>query len=182
MSLLNKGCEVYFLYKLDDVQVEMSVSEDSFFKVVGDDFSKMIAFFNDCESHSADYKIHPETTAEAKWMIEAYCKLNYQLPKWLINYFKFSFEKILDGEHPSNALGLTRPPHRPRESHLAERNRSIHSEVSNLMAKGIPLFDSALDVSAKYHLHESNIQKIYSAVKKMNEIESSFDNIDSIDF
>jgi hypothetical protein len=173
---------LYFLYKLDDVQVEMNVSEESFFQVVDKDFLGMIAFFNESETNSADYQIYPETIAEANWMIEAYCKLSYPLPKWLSNYFQLSFGKILNGEPPSNALGLTRPPHRPRESHLAERNRSIYSEVSKLMAKGMPLFDSALEISEKYHLHESNIQKIYSTLKKINETYPSFDNINSIDF
>ncbi|CAN4276773.1 hypothetical protein MCEMSEM29_01915 [Methylophilaceae bacterium] len=94
---------MYFLYKLlDDVQLELNVTEDSFLKMAEGDFFKMIALFNDHESHCVDYKIQPETIAEAKWMIEAYCKLNHQLPKWLINYFKFSFEKLLDGENPSN--------------------------------------------------------------------------------
>lgn len=75
MRLLNKENGLYFFYKLDDVQVEIQVTEDSFFKVAEGDFFKMIALFNNHESHCVDYKIHPETIAEAKWMIEAYCKL-----------------------------------------------------------------------------------------------------------
>ena len=147
--------------------------------------AKIIALFNEHESLSVDYKIHPETKAEAKWMMEAYCslvKFNQPLPNWLTNYFIYAFENLLDGESPAKALGLTRPPHRPKESHLAERNRNIYSEVLDLMRKGMTLYNASLEMSEKYGLHESNVQNIYSAIKKSIALESSFKDIDDINF
>lgn len=170
---------MYFLYKIEDSQVELNVTEESFFRAADSDFIKIITLFNEHESCSVDYKISPSTVAEAKWMIYAYCslvKLNRTIPKWLIDYFYMPFENLLDGESPAKALGLTRPPHRPKESHMAERNKKIYIEISGLMSKGETLYNSALEVSEKYYLHESNIQKIYSAQKKAEELQGSFSN------
>jgi hypothetical protein len=168
---------MYFFFKIEDSQVELNVNEESFFRVANSDFIKTIALFNKHESFSVDYKISPSTVAEAKWMIYAYyslVKLNQSIPKWLIDYFYTPFENLLDGESPAKALGLTRPPHRPKESHMAERNKKIYMEVSGLMSKGETLYNSALEVSEKYYLHESNIQKIYSAQKKAEELQEGF--------
>jgi hypothetical protein len=42
------------------------------------------------------------------------------------------------------------------------------------MKKGMPLLEAAMEVGDKYHLNESHIQKIYSIVKKFEEIEIPF--------
>jgi len=42
------------------------------------------------------------------------------------------------------------------------------------MKKGMPLLEAAMEVGDKFYLHESHIQKIYSIVKKLEEIEIPF--------
>lgn len=160
---------MYLLYRIENSQVEMKISTDTFLKVVDSKVLKIISLLDKSKSNADDFKIHPETTSEAKWMIRAYCflnKSNLTIPKWLEDYFCASFENILNGTPPAKSLGLTRSPHRPKESYIAERNEAIYSDVLSLMQSGISLLNASLDMSEKYKLHESNIQKIYSSLKK----------------
>ena len=176
---------MYFVYKIEDSQVVVTAPEAAFFKVAERGFPQIIAILNECDSYDGYFKLHPQTKREANWMIEVYCelvKVNQPIPNWLVNYFYQAFDKILAGEPSKKALGLIALPHRPKQSHKEERDRKIHEEVSLLMQKGVPLFHAALEISEKYNLHESNIQKIYSVIKKAVEIESSFKGDDVIPF
>ena len=168
---------MYFLFKIENAQVELEVSEQSFLKIAESDFNKIILLLSKHESLCVDYRISPRTVAEAKWMMYAYCslvKLNQTVPKWLIDYFYIPFKSILNGGAPAHAFSLTNPPHRPKESHVADRNRKIFLEISDLMRCGARLFDASLEMSDKYHLHESHIQKIYSALKKAELLQEAF--------
>jgi hypothetical protein len=93
--------------------------------------------------------------------------LNIPLPKWILNHFSDAFKAIEEGVPPANALNLIKAAHRPKESKLAERDNNIYLDVVKLMENGQSLFDAALELTDKYQLHESNIQKIYSAYKKI---------------
>ena len=169
---------MYIFYKTEQAQIELIVREKEFFTAVEKDFLNIIDLFDSYESRKI--KIHPQTKKEGKWMIYAYCELislNKPIPMWLSNYFHISFSKILNGTQVTNALNLVNAPHRPAESYIAERNQSIYSDVSELMNNGKPLYDAALDMAEKYELHESNIQKIYSAIKKTKS-ENVDDDID----
>ena len=77
----------------------------------------------------------------------------------------------------ANALNLIKPAHRPKESKLAERDNNIYLDVLKMMEDGQPLFEAALELSDKYNLHESNIQKIYSAYKKIKSAKEEEINI-----
>lgn len=158
---------MYIFYKTEQAQIEIAVPEENFLNIANNDFSNIINLFKSFKSRNI--KIYPQTKKEGEWMIYAYCelmKLKQPIPMWLSHYFHISFSKILNGVQVSNALNLVNAPHRPAESYIAERNQSIYSDVSELMNNGMPLYDAALDMAEKYELHESNIQKIYSAIKK----------------
>ena len=171
---------MYLFYKTDEAQVEVVTSEKNFLGAVEKDFFKTIRFFNSYESRN--FKVYPQTKKEGEWMLHAYCelvKLNEPIPGWLLHYFHISFSNILTGAPVANALRLVNAPHRPAESYVAERNEQIYLDVLDLKQKGMPLFDAALELADKYELHESNIQKIYSAIKK-NKIESELMSEDTI--
>lgn len=173
---------MYLFYKNDEAQVEMVVNEKAFFEALERDFFKIIKLFNSYESRN--FKIYPQTKNEGQWILHAYCKLmelKHPIPGWLLHYFHISFSHILTGAPVANALRLVNAPHRPAESYLAERNEQIYLDVLDLMQKGMPLFDAALELADKYELHESNIQKIYSAIKK-NKIESDLMSEEDIPF
>ena len=159
---------MYFFYKTNDAQAEVQVSEKSFFKAVESDWPKVMSLFNSYDGDN--YRIHPMTKKEAEWMMSTYCEfvhLKQPIPQWILSYFQNCFLEIINGTSVLNALNLANPPHRPAESRIAERNEKIYFEVQELMGQGRTLFDSALELSEKYDLHESNIQKIYSAFKKI---------------
>jgi hypothetical protein len=169
---------LYILFKIESAQVELTLSENNFLEIVDKDLQKVIDLFNKSELSSVEYKVRPSTVAEAKWLINAYCtltRLNQPLPKWLLDYFNQSFESLLDGTAPANALGLTKPPHRPKESYIAERDNKIYLDVINLMQNGTTLLNASFELSEKYNLHESTIQKIYASIKKSKTPESDID-------
>ena len=176
---------MYIFYKISTAQAQLDITEESFLKLVESDFNKAIQLFNKYESWAVEYKIYPKTKAEAKWMIFAYCSLvksNQPIPKWLINYIYSSFENILNGNSANKSLGLTNPPHRPKESYIAERNKKIYNEVKSLMQNGINLFEAALEIAENHNLHESTIQNIYSALKHNEDNLSKSLPIEVIDF
>ena len=161
---------MYIFYKVDEGQMEIIIPEDSFLAVTNKDFIKITEFFTLYSTHTNDFKVMPTSAAEGKWFLEAYNKfldLNIPLPKWMLNYFSVAFKDIEEGMPVANALNLIKPAHRPKESKLAERDNNIYLDVIKMMEDGQPLFDAALALSDKYNLHESNIQKIYSSIKKM---------------
>jgi hypothetical protein len=158
---------MYFFYETDEAQAQVVSSEKEFLKNVNKDFQGSINFFNSLDGDK--FKIYPQTKKEAEWILYAYSelmRLEQPIPAWLLNYVHLCFSKILAGTPVKNALNLVNPSHRPPESYVAERNEKIYSDVLKLMENGMALFDAALELSEKYELHESNIQKIYSAIKK----------------
>jgi hypothetical protein len=171
---------MYLFYQNDEAQIEIIVPEENFFKAVEGDFSRIIALFNSYENRNL--KIYPQTTKEGEWMLYAYSELmslQQPLPKWLLLHFHISFSHILAGAPIAKALRLVNAAHRPAESYVAERNEKIYLDVISLMNNGMALFEAALELADKYELHESNIQKIYSAIKKTKTpSENSDDEID----
>ncbi len=169
---------MYFFYKTNDAQVEVQVSEKTFFKAVESNMPNIISLFNSYDDDN--YRISPMTKKEGEWMMSTYCQLvslREPIPKWLLSYFQKCFVEIINGTPVQNALNLANPPHRPAEYKIAERNENIYFDVLELMEQGRTLFDSALELSEKYDLHESNIQKIYSTSKKIKS-EISNEDID----
>jgi hypothetical protein len=161
---------MYIFYKLDEGHVEIIISENSFLKVANTEFIKTTEFLTLYSNKANEFKLFPSNEVEGKWFLEAYNKfleLNIPLPKWILNYFSIAFKNIEEGMPVSKALNLIKPAHRPKESKLAERDNNIYLDVIKMMEEGRSLFDSALELSEKYNLHESNIQKIYSAYKKI---------------
>jgi len=173
---------MYLFYKTDEAQVQIETKEKNFLENVERDFFKIIKLFNSFDGRN--FKVYPQTKKEGEWMLHAYCelmKLNEPIPAWLSHYFHVSFSHILEGAPVSKSLGLVNAPHRPAESYVAERNENIYLDVLELMQKGMPLLDAAFELADKYELHESNIQKIYSAIKK-NKIESDLMSEEGIPF
>ncbi len=166
-------------------KVSLDIKEDSFVKFSGSDSLKKIALFNTCQTSGINFKITPVSVVEAMWMITAYCeltKLKEPIPGWLASYFNDAFCSLLGGMPPANALGLVNAPHRPKSPSLAERDKQIYKDVALLMAGGASLFDAALEVSERRSLHESTIQKIYSAYKKLATDLAEFEVIDNLPF
>lgn len=171
---------MYIFFKLDEGQVEIIIPETSFLTVTNEDFIKITELFTRQSNHVNEFKVMPTSAAEGKWFLEAYNKfldLNMPLPKWMLNYFSIAFKNIEEGMPVANALNLIKPAHRPKESKLAERDNNIYLDVLKMMEDGRPLFDAALELSDKYNLHESNIQKIYSAYKKIKSAKEEEINI-----
>lgn len=171
---------MYLFYQNEEAQIQVVIPEKSFIGATEVDFSKIVEIFNSFENRNL--KIYPQTKKEGEWMLRAYCELvssEQTLPGWLLNHFHMSFSQILAGAPVAKALRLVRAAHRPPESYVAERNERIYMDVIDLMKKGVPLFNAALELAEKYELHESNIQKIYSAIKKTKaESENSGEDID----
>lgn len=160
---------MYILYKIDGAQVKLELPEKSFLENVERNFLEVMKLFERYDLSAGDFKICPTSKGESEWMMRVYCTMSeshQHLPAWLTRHFVNCFELILIGTPPAKALGLKNPPHRPKESKVAERNIKIHSEMSNLMQQGIKFYEASLEVSEIYNLHESHIQNIYSAVKK----------------
>lgn len=171
---------MYIFFKLDEGQVEIKIPETSFLTVTNEDFIKITELFTHQSNHVNEFKVMPTSAAEGKWFLEAYNKfldLNMPLPKWMLNYFSIAFKNIEEGMPAANALNLIKPAHRPKESKLAERDNNIYLDVLKMMEDGQPLFEAALELSDKYKLHESNIQKIYSAYKKIKSAKEEEINI-----
>ena len=159
---------MYLLYQINDAQAEIKVPPESFLKVAETDIFRIINLFDSFED--GFFAIHPMTKKESEWVLEAYCeltRLEHPIPSWLLDYIFNCFSKINNGMSVAKALNLVNPPHRPKESFVAERDEKIYLDVLDLMGKGMTLFNSALELSEKYNLHESNIQKIYSSIKKI---------------
>lgn len=171
---------MYIFFKLDEGQVEIKIPETSFLTVTNEDFIKITELFTRQSNHVNEFKVMPTSAAEGKWFLEAYNKfldLNMPLPKWMLNYFSIAFKNIEEGMPVANALNLIKPAHRPKESKLAERDNNIYLDVLKMMEDGRPLFEAALELSDKYNLHESSIQKIYSAYKKIKSAKEEEINI-----
>jgi hypothetical protein len=171
---------MYIFFKLDEGQVEIKIPETSFLTITNEDFIKITELFTRQSNHVNEFKVMPTSAAEGKWFLEAYNKfldLNMPLPKWMLNYFSIAFKNIEEGMPVANALNLIKPAHRPKESKLAERDNNIYLDVLKMMEDGQPLFEAALELSDKYNLHESNIQKIYSAYKKIKSAKEEEINI-----
>jgi len=171
---------MYLFYKIDAGQVEVKISEASFLTVSNKDFIKITEFFTLYSNQANEFKVIPDTAAEGKWFLEAYNKfleLNIPLPKWMLSHFSDAFKAIEEGMPSAKALNLVKAAHRPKESKLAERDNNIYLDVVKLMGIGKPLFDAALELADKYNLHESNIQKIYSAYKKIKSAKGEEINI-----
>jgi len=99
--------------------------------------------------------------------MEIYCVCEKsKIPDCLVKYIQRSLKHYLKGKTIQEAFNIELPPHRLKSKKNIIRDLDIFEFVQNKMKKGQTLFDSALDASEKFGLHESNIQKIYSSIRK----------------
>lgn len=153
--------------------VSIGVPSDIFFNIVEKKFTVFLELF---DRHD-EVTFEPFNKQDGEALILAYCKcmeLNVAIPESLKDYFYKSFNQFLNGDRIEKSLGLVNPAKRPKSDKKPDRDLSIYYDVIQRMKKGIPLHEAALELSEKYHLHESNIQKIYSIVKKIEDIEIPF--------
>jgi hypothetical protein len=159
--------------KIKDSLVSLDVPPDTFFHTVDKKFMDFMGMFDKFDE--VLFETYDETDGKA--LILAYCKcmeLNINIPESLKSYFYNSFNRFLNGERLEKSLGLVNPAQRPKSEKNSERDKAIYRDVAERMKKGITLLEAAMEMSDKYRIHESNIQKIYSTLKRFEDLEIPF--------
>jgi hypothetical protein len=140
------------------------------------DFISFLKKFNELEASYDEFDIYPSSKDDGMCLIEIYCKCvesDLPIPKWLQKHFYNSFEVFKSEGKLEKSLGLINPARRPVKDD-SERNEAIFFDVQERRNNGLTLELAALEASEIFHLHESNIQKIYSVVKKIKDFEYPF--------
>lgn len=156
---------MYLKFKNHDGTAEILISEDSFILKNELNINAIIDLFKSMDGF--EFSVFPNTYHEARALMGIYCACDKsKIPDCLVEYIQSSLNNYLKGKTIQEALNIELPPHRLKSKKNIIRDLDIFEFVQNKMKKGQTLFDSALDASEKFGLHESNIQKIYSSIKK----------------
>lgn len=116
--------------------------------------------------------LRPDTVAEARELLSYFAELTREgseIPAALQNFVAGAFERILNGNPKDKLLAskslCLQSGRRGRPPINTERDTLIAKEVRELMRQGSTLFDASFKVSEKYHIHETNVEKIYCKLK-----------------
>ena len=156
---------MYIKFKNHKGSAEVLISEDNFIRKNEVNINAIIDLFKPMDG--LEFSVFPNTYHEARALMEIYsvCEKS-KIPDCLVEYIQRSLQSYLKGKTIQEAFNIELPPHRLKSKKNIIRDLDIFEFVRNKMKKGQTLFDSALDASEKFGLHESNIQKIYSSIKK----------------